>query len=260
MKVVLFCGGEGTRLRDYSETIPKPMVTVGSRPVIWHVMKYYAHFGHKDFILCLGHGAQAIKSYFLHYEEETSNDFVLRRGGSEKVLLNTDIDDWSITFVDTGAKSPIGERLRLVSSYLDGEEVFLANYADGLTDLDLDEYVEAFLATGMTASMLVVRPPQSYHVAHFGSDLQVTGMSPIGESDLWINGGYFVFRKEIFDYIQPAEDLVREPFDRLVEKGQLRAHPYTGFWAPMDTFKDKRYLDGLVDSGDPPWRVWGPPR
>lgn len=256
MKVVLFCGGRGTRLRDYSTTIPKPMVTVGYRPVLWHVMKYYAHFGHREFILCLGHGAQAIKDFFLHYEEEASNDFVLKNGGREKVLLNSDIDDWTITFVDTGLDSPIGERLRIVQPYIGDDERFLANYADGLTDLDLATYVEEAAASERIASFLAVKPPQSYHIAEFGPDHVVTGMKPITAADIWINGGYFVFRRSIFDYIEPGEDLVREPFERLIAEGQLRSHPYTGFWAPMDTFKDKQYLDDLFASGNAPWQVW----
>ncbi|GBE20932.1 MAG TPA: glucose-1-phosphate cytidylyltransferase [Actinobacteria bacterium] len=256
MKVVLFCGGRGTRLRDYSEKIPKPMVTVGYRPVMWHVMKYYAHFGHKEFILCLGHGAQAIKDFFLHYEEAESNDFVLKNGGRDKVLLNSDIDDWTITFVDTGLKAEIGERLRVVEPYIGDDEVFLANYSDGLTDLDLDSYVEGFLESDRIASFVAVKPPQSYHVATFGSDHLVSAMSPITSTDLWINGGYFIFRRSIFEYIKPEEDLVREPFDRLIAREQLLAHPYTGFWAPMDTFKDKQHLDDLFASGEAPWEVW----
>ena len=258
MKVVLFCGGKGTRLRDYSPTIPKPMVTVGYRPILWHVMKYYAHFGHKDFILCLGHGAEAIKDFFLHYEEATSNDFVLRRGGREKILFGSDIDDWTITFVDTGLHSEIGERLRLVASHIGDDDMFLANYSDGLTDLDLNAYIEAFEASRQVASFLAVKPPQSYHIASFGDDHQVTAMSPITSADLWINGGYFAFRRDVFDYIEPGEDLIREPFQRLIEARQLRAFPYTGFWAPMDTFKDKQYLDDLFASGAAPWRVWKP--
>ena len=135
MKVVLFCGGLGMRLRDYSETIPKPMVNIGYRPILWHVMKYYAHYGHKDFILCLGHRADAVKNYFLNYNECASNDFVLSGGGKNLELLNSDIHDWRITFADTGIHSNIGQRLRAVEMHLEGEEEFLANYCDGLTDL-----------------------------------------------------------------------------------------------------------------------------
>lgn len=255
MKVVLFCGGQGMRLRDYSEEIPKPMVPVGHRPILWHVMKYYAHFGHKDFILCLGHGAPAIKEFFLSYEEAASNDFVLRQGGREKELLGTDIDDWTITFVDTGLYSQIGERLRRVQRYVQDEEIFLANYADGVTNLNLDSYVSTFGEKDQTAAFLAVRPPQSYHVARIDNG-DVLGMGPISEEDLWLNGGYFIFRQEIFDFIEPGEDLVAEPFHRLIEKQQIYAHRFEDFWSPMDTFKERTYLDGLYNSGPAPWALW----
>ena len=255
MKVVLFCGGQGMRLRDYSEEIPKPMVPVGHRPILWHVMKYYAHFGHNEFILCLGYGASSIKQFFLEYEEAVSNDFVLRQGGREKELLGTDIDDWTITFVDTGLNSEIGERLRRVRDYLEGEEIFLANYADGLTNLDLNQYVEKFASRDRIAGFLAVRPPQSYHVARVDND-DVVGMGPISEEDLWLNGGYFVFRKDIFDFIEPGEDLVSEPFQRLIEKRAVYAHRFEDFWTPMDTFKERTYLDNLYTSGPAPWALW----
>lgn len=259
MKVVLFCGGKGMRIRDYSETVPKPMVPVGARPILWHVMKYYAHFGHKEFILCLGHGAHAIKDFFLHYEEAESNDFVLRNGGKNKVLLGSDMDDWTITFVDTGLDSPVGERLRRVEPYLEGDDVFLANYSDGLTDLDLDAHIAEIQASGAVAGFLAVKPPLSYHVTQIDRDHRVIGIQPIRDTDLWINGGYFVLRREIFDYLGPNEDLVREPFGRLIADGLLFANPYQGFWMPMDTFKDKIQLEELTAHEQAPWEVWKAP-
>jgi glucose-1-phosphate cytidylyltransferase len=255
MKVVLFCGGQGMRLRDYSEDIPKPMVHVGHRPILWHVMKYYAHFGHKEFILCLGHGASSIKQFFLDYEEAVSNDFVLREGGKEKELLASDIDDWTITFVDTGLFTEIGERMRRIQPYLEGEEIFLANYADGVTNLNLEDYVRDFADTGRTAGFLAVRPPQSYHVARVDNGT-VLGMGPISGEDLWINGGYFIFRREVFDFIRPGEDLVAEPFHRLIDLRQVYAHRFEDFWSPMDTFKERTYLDDLYNSGTAPWALW----
>jgi len=256
MKVVLFCGGQGMRLREYSDEVPKPMVPVGYRPLLWHLMKYYAHFGHNDFILCLGHRADAIKQFFLNYEEAVSNDFVLTEGGTKKVLLASDIDDWTITFVDTGLHSEIGERLRRVRHHLEGEDMFLANYADGLTDLDLNAYIGAAEERGQTGAFLAVRPPQSYHVATVDAKDNVVNLGPIGSADLWLNGGYFVFRKEIFDYIEEGDDLVVQPFHRLIAEDQLYAHRFEGFWSPMDTFKEKQYLDGLYEVGPAPWVVW----
>ncbi len=252
MKVVLFCGGQGMRLRDYSETVPKPMVPVGNRPILWHVMKYYAQYGHTDFILALGHRAAAIKEFFLNYEEAVSNDFVLRSGGSEKELITSDIDDWTITFVDTGIHTEIGQRLNKVRSYLDGEEMFLANYADGVTDLDLNAYIDTFSATGRVGGLLAVRPPQSYHVVTMDDD-EPSQIGPISGANLWLNGGYFVFRPQIFDYLDRHIDLADGAFSEMIDEGNLYAHRFDGFWSPMDTFKDKQHLDSIFDSGTVPW-------
>lgn len=256
MKVVLFCGGQGTRLREYSDSVPKPMVPVGYRPILWHVMKYYAHYGHKDFILALGYKADVIKDFFLHYDEAVSNDFVLSEGGKRIDLVNSDIDDWTITFVDTGATSNIGERLRRVQPYLKGEEMFMANYSDGVTDLPLSDYVDEFKQRDKVASFVAVRPPGSYHVIGIEEDGRVTGIEPMAGAGAWINGGYFIFKQQIFDYMRPGEELVYEPFDRLIGDGQLRAYRHTGFWEPMDTFKDQQRLDELNRTGEAPWQVW----
>ena len=256
MKVVLFCGGEGTRLREFSESIPKPMVPVGFRPIIWHVMKYYAYYGHKDFILALGYKADVIKNFFLNYDETVSNDFVMSHGGKKIELANSDIDEWTITFVDTGARSNIGQRLARLRPHLEGEEMFMANYSDGVTDLYLPDYVEEFQRRDKVASFLAIPPPGSYHMAVVDEAGRVTGTKPISESGTWINGGYFVFKQEIFDYMQPGEELVEKPFLRLIEADELVAHRFRGFWAPMDTFKDKQRLDELHASGAAPWQVW----
>lgn len=233
------------------------MVNIGNRPVLWHVMKYYAHFGHKDFILCLGYMADVIKDYFLNYHEWVSNDFVLANGGRDMQLLGTDIDDWTITFVDTGLNASIGERLKAVEPHLQGEEVFLANYADGLSDLPLPSYIDRFQSSDNVASFLAVHSTQSWHVASFDERGVVSGMTPLSKSDVMINGGYFIFRREIFSYLHEGEDLVFEPFERLIESGKLMAHKYEGFWEAMDTFKDKQALDALYESNShAPWEVW----
>lgn len=256
MKVVLFCGGLGMRIRD-AENLPKPMVHIGYRPLLWHVMKYYAHWGHKDFILCLGHRADAIKDYFLSYNECVSNDFVLSAGGKNLQLLSSDIDDWRITFAYTGISSNIGERLKAVEKHLEGEEEFLANYSDGLTDLPLPEQLEHFRKQGKVGSFLCVRPNLSYHIVslqkgtHLVSDIQA-----INSIDLRVNGGYFIFRKDIFEYIGDKEELVEEPFQRLAREKQLIGYPYDGFWASMDTFKDHQHLESLYATGMAPWEVW----
>jgi glucose-1-phosphate cytidylyltransferase len=257
MKVVLFCGGLGTRIREYPEPVPKPMVTIGYRPILWHVMKYYAHHGHKDFILCLGYKGDVVKNYFLNYDECISNNFTLSGGGKKLHLLNSDIDDWNITFVDTGIKANVGQRLKAVEPYLKGESVFLANYSDGLTDLPLPQYVDRFLSRDKIGSFLAVSPPYSSHFVSFDGDV-VSGVMPINKSDLWINGGCFIFRNDIFKYIRAGEELVEQPFERLIKEEQLIAHKYQGYWSCMDTFKDRQNLEDLYHTGEAPWEVWRP--
>lgn len=256
MKVVLFCGGLGLRLRDYSEQVPKPMVNVGHRPIIWHLMKYYAHFGHKDFVLCLGHKGEYIKNYFLNYDECLSNDFVLTEGGAKLELINKDIQDWRITFTDTGLQTKIGGRLRNIRRFVQHEDVFLANYTDNLSNLDLETMVGQFLDTDAVAGFVCVKPNVSYHFVESNAEGQVTEIVSAQQAELWTNGGFFVFRQAIFDYIREGEELVEDPFHRLIAEGKLFAYKHDGFWACMDTFKEKQQLDDLVLSGSPPWYVW----
>ncbi|NMG19642.1 glucose-1-phosphate cytidylyltransferase [Brasilonema bromeliae] len=256
MKVVLFCGGLGTRLRESSTNVPKPMVHIGYRPILWHVMKYYAHYGHKDFILCLGYKADVIKNYFLNYDECVSNDFTLQEGGKKIKLVNSDIEDWKITFVDTGLTSNIGQRLQAIEQYLEGEEVFLANYSDGLTDLHLPDIIEDFHRHNKIASFLCVKPSQSFHLVSMEENGLVSDIQDVKQAGIRINGGFFVFNKEIFKYIEPGEELVLEPFQRLMKLQQLIAYKYNGFWACMDTFKEQQQLDDMYCQGNAPWTVW----
>ena len=256
MKVVLFCGGLGMRMRSGPESLPKPMTPIGSRPVLWHVMRYYAHFGHTDFILALGFGAQSVKDYFLHYEETASNDFVLTKGGSNVELLGSDISDWKITFIDTGMDTPIGERLRRVRPYLEDDEVFLANYGDVLTDAPLNEIIDGFLPTNAVGSLLAVRPQDSFHVVAIGEDSLISGFEPVADKSFRINGGYFVLRQDIFDYMGPNEDLVMDACVNAAAAGRMRAVEYDGFWAPMDTLKERAALEEMYHHGRCPWALW----
>ncbi|HXK57898.1 MAG: glucose-1-phosphate cytidylyltransferase [Gammaproteobacteria bacterium] len=256
MKVVLFCGGLGTRLREHTETVPKPMVNIGQRPILWHLMKYYAHFGHCEFILCLGYMGDLIKQYFINYAEWISNDFRLSGGGNEVHLFNRDIADWKITFADTGTNSNIGQRLMAVRRYLGDDAVFLANYSDGLSDLPLVDYLDNFRRRDKIASFISVRPTHSFHTVAAGADQLVHEIRHAGKSDIRINGGFFAFKREIFDYLQPGEDLVEEPFRRLIAGRQLLAYPHEGFWACMDTLKDKKAFDEMEMQGDMPWQLW----
>ncbi|HZU85687.1 MAG TPA: sugar phosphate nucleotidyltransferase [Polyangiaceae bacterium] len=258
MKVVLFCGGLGTRLRDYSDQIPKPLVEIGSRPILWHVMRYYAHYGHTDFILCLGYKGDAIKKYFLTYDECVSNDFVFSGGGAKIDMIRKDIESWRITFVDTGLRSNIGERLRRVRKYVESEEVFLANYSDGVADLDCAAYVDSFLKSGKIGSFLSVRVPHTFHMVHADAEGYAVKLEAVASSPMRVNGGFFAFRREIFDYMRDGEELVVEPFQRLIEKRQLLAVAHDGFWRSMDTFRDKIELDELAARGKAPWQIWLP--
>ncbi|WP_221930896.1 sugar phosphate nucleotidyltransferase [Telmatospirillum sp. J64-1] len=256
MKVVLFCGGLGMRLRDYSDRIPKPMVPLRHRPILWHVMKYYAHFGHKDFILCLGYQGDVIKDYFLNYNECISNDFVLSEGGRRVDLLKSDIDDWRITFVDTGINANIGDRLRSVQPFLEGEEMFLANYSDGLTDCPLPRLIEQCNRMNSIATFLAVKPSHSFHVARLSDDNLVSGIHDVKSTDMRINGGFFVLRQEIFDYMREGEELVLEPFQRLIDENRLSGLRYDGFWRGVDTFKDLQEMETMLTQGRGPWEVW----
>lgn len=254
MKVVLFCGGEGMRIKGHSGPLPKPMVRVGRRPILWHVMRYYAHYGHTDFILCLGHGAEYIKQYFVNYDETVSNDFVLDRGSLE--LLRSDIDDWRITFVDTGLKASVGERLCAVRDYLDEDEWFLANYTDGVTDASLPRMIEFAKVTGAACTFVGVYPNYTSHVIRSTSEGIVTDVTHVTEVGLRINGGFFVMNQRVFDYMRPGEDLMYEPAQRLAADGQLATYRHDGFWACMDTFKEKRMLEDIHYGGYAPWEVW----
>jgi len=256
MKVVLFCGGQGMRLRDYSHDMPKPMVPIGYRPILWHVMKYYASFGHKDFVLCLGYKADHIKDYFLNYNEAVSNDFVVTGGGRHIEMLNTDIHDWRITFVDTGFSSNIGERLKAVEKHVAGEEMFLANYSDNLTDFPLPRLIDLVQRRNATAGFLAVRPSNSFHMVDLAGDGTVRSLHDLRQTEIRINGGNFVLRPEIFEQMRQGEELVLEPFARLIERQQVVAHPYDGFWMAMDTFKEKRALDEMYERDQAPWEVW----
>ena len=262
MKVVLFCGGLGMRMRDgaTATTVPKPMALVGERPLLWHVMRYYAHYGHTDFILCLGYGAGAVKDFFLNYDETRSNDFVLERGSHEPTLFRTDISDWRITLVDTGLHSPIGERLRRVRGLLDDETMFMANYADVLTDAPLPDMIERFTASQATASLLAVPLQSSHHAVDVGADGVVTGVTPMRDLGHWENGGYFLFRPEIFDELNEDEDLVEDAIVRLVRRNRVMAYQYKGYWSPADTVKERIQLDERYHRSDCPWMIWDPER
>ncbi|AKU15930.1 glucose-1-phosphate cytidylyltransferase [Luteipulveratus mongoliensis] len=257
MKVVLFCGGLGLRMRVGDDPRPKPMMSIGDRPVLWHIMRYYAHFGHTEFILCLGYGAEVVKDYFLHYDETASNDFVLSDGGRSIELMSTDISDWRITFVDTGLTTEIGERLRRVRPHLGADDTFLAHYGDVLTDAPLNEFIDTFERHDAAGSLMAVPPPGSFHLVRTGDDdLHVAGFQSARDLPMRINGGFFILRQEIFDFLEEGEDLVTDACAKAARAGRMLALPYDGFWAPMDTLKERATLEDLYRSGESPWTLW----
>lgn len=261
MKVVLFCGGLGLRMRDGVTTGPKPMAMVGERPLLWHVMRYYAHFGHKDFIVCLGYGANAVKDFFLNYDETRSNDFVIENGAARDVkLFRTDISEWRITLIDTGLNSPIGERLRRVRRFVEDEPIFLANYADVLTNAQLPDMIGRFEASSAVVGLLAVPPQSSHHVVDIDDSGLITQVTAMQDLRQWENGGYFVMRPEIFDHLNEGEDLVEDAIMRLVPQGRVLAYPYKGYWSPADTVKERAQLEELYHRGTCPWMVWDPDR
>jgi glucose-1-phosphate cytidylyltransferase len=260
MKVVLFCGGFGMRLREYSESIPKPLVHVGNRPILWHVMKYYAHYGHSDFILCLGWKGQMIKEYFQNYNDCPYDDFVNETNEPRFESTSGDVHDWNITFVDTGLMSNIGQRLKAVESFLDGEKTFLANYTDGLSDVSQDLLIDTHLRNDAIATFMSVRPVQTFHCVEARDNGSVSEIVAVSESGLRANAGFFVLDHAIFENIHDGEEIIPAPFNRLIAKNKLFSVPYEGFFACMDTYKEKQMFDDLQESGDRPWEVWRYPR
>jgi glucose-1-phosphate cytidylyltransferase len=234
------------------------MIPVGAQPILWHIMDYYSRFGHRDFVLCLGYKANTIKEFFLNHRPETYTDLIVSEGGAKVETLGERPADWRITLVDTGVWRKIGERLWMVREHVKDEEMFLANYSDGLTDVDLDEVVEKFKASGKVACFLAVHPKLTFHLAEIDEGGRVRDLVPSDNANMWVNGGYFIFRQEIYDYMREGEELVVEPFQRLIADDQLMAYKYEGFWRAMDTLRDRQALEDMIEKGNMPWRACGP--
>jgi len=257
MKVVIFCGGLGTRLREETEFRPKPMVPVGERPILWHIMKIYAHFGHKDFILCLGYKGEVIKDYFRNYHWNTS-DVTLRLGARPQIKYHNqhDEEDWRVTLVDTGQETMTGGRLQRVLPFIE-DDTFLVTYGDGLTDSDIAKSIAVHKAQKKLVTITAVQP-----AGRFGDlkirDKSVEGFNEKAEKEKgFINGGFFVMNKRIGKYLSGDLCILeREPMNRLAAEGQIAAHIHTGFWQCMDTFREQQLLANLWNSGRAPWKVW----
>lgn len=257
MKVVLFCGGMGTRMRDFAPTTPKPLVHIGERPLLWYIMNYYAHHGHREFVLCLGYGVEAFLTYFRQSGAVPMPTVAGDAVGHTFRLVDEWGDVLTVSLVDTGPLTSIGQRLKAVQRYVAGEPVFLANYADGLSDAPLPDIVRVLEGRADTVGvMIAVRPTQSFHYLHQDHDGVVTGIEAGTGIDVRINGGFFAFRAEIFDYLGDDDDLVEGAFDRLIGERRLLAFPYDGFWRACDTFKDVMALEAARLPEPAPWEVW----
>ncbi len=256
MKVVILCGGKGTRMRDMTEFIPKPLVPIGGKPVIWHIMKIYSAFGFKEFILCLGYKGSMIKEYFRH-SIWMNNDFTIDLASPEHVLTThgTDFDDWKITFVDTGLDTMTGGRIRRIEPFIDGDE-FMVTYGDGLADVNISRLLEVHRRMGRTATLTAVHPMSQFGVIEH-SDGLVKTFKEKPRLDGIINGGFFVFSRKIFSYLEGDSTILEEePLKQLTREGQLAMYEHPDFWKCMDTPKDAEELNKLWDSGSASWKVW----
>ena len=260
MKVVILCGGFGTRLREETEIRPKPMVEVGGKPILWHIMKTFAHHGFNEFILCLGYKGDVIKNYFLNYQY-LNNDFTIELGtGKIETHNNHDEEGWRVTLVDTGQNAMTGARVKRVEPYIDGDR-FMLTYGDGVTDLDVNDLLNFHQASGKIGTVTGVSPPSHYGELAIAGEQVVSFQEKPQTQDSFISGGYFVLNREFFQYLSDDQDCVleREPLERLAQEGQLGVYTHRGFWQCMDTYRDYVYLNGLWDQGNAQWKVWEAP-
>ncbi|MBI2061766.1 MAG: glucose-1-phosphate cytidylyltransferase [Nitrospirae bacterium] len=256
MKVVILCGGLGTRLREETEFRPKPLVEIGGRPILWHIMKLYAHKGFREFVLCLGYRGSMIKEYFLNYEA-MNNDFSIRLGHTEDVqfLGAHDEQDFRVTLADTGSTVETGERVKKIEKYIDEDE-FMLTYGDGLADLDLEALLDFHRRSGRIGTVTIVRPPSRWGVVELGEQDRVRRFQEKPQLEGWVSAGFFVFGKKIFDYLDGGVALEREPLRRLAEDGQLAAYRHSGFFQAMDTHRDYLLLNDIWARGQAPWKTW----
>lgn len=260
MKTVILCGGRGTRIRDVADNIPKPMIPVGELPILWHLMKYYAHWGHTEFVLCLGYKGEVIKDFFLNYKTRTS-DFTLSLGADPAVQFHTGNreSDWRVTLADTGLDAMTGARIRKVERYLDGEENFFLTYGDGLADVDMGKLLAFHRSHGKIMTLSGVHPTGRFGEILCDAHGEVTEFNEKpAASGGRVSGGFFVCRKEIFQYLDQREDLVFESgtMSQLAKDRQLMVYEHNGFWQPMDTYRDYAALNSLVGGGKAPWMLW----
>jgi len=260
MKVVILCGGKGTRLREETEFRPKPMVPVGNRPIIWHIMKTYAHFGHKEFILCLGYKGEMIKDYFRNYLWNTCDStLLLGRNPAVQFHDRHNEEDWSVTLADTGEDSMTAFRVKQIQRYVPAGEGFLLTYGDGLSNIDINATIAAHRTAGKVCTLAAVHPAGRFGALRIEDDGGIRTFSEKPQfEDAYVNGGFMVCDHAMFDYLpaDPGVMLERKPMDDLVRDGQLHAYRHEGFWQPMDTYQESQHLNKLWADGRAPWKVW----
>lgn len=256
MKAVILAGGLGTRIAEESDTKPKPMVEVGGRPLLWHIMKCYAHHGVKDFVICLGYKGYVIKEFFFNYYRHMADMRIDLKNG-EHQILNSQSEDWKVTLVDTGPDTMTGGRLKRVAPYL-GAEPFCLTYGDGLSDIDIGAEIAFHRRHGKLATVAAVQPPGRFGVLNIDKDRQVSSFEEKPSDEIgWINGGFFILDPEVIKFIEGDEtSWERAPLTTLAKEGELAAFEHKGFWQACDTLRDKRELEKLWNSGAAPWRVW----
>ncbi len=257
MKVVILCGGEGTRLREETEFRPKPLVEIGGKPILWHIMKLYARHGFRDFVLCLGYRGNMIKEYFLNYEA-MNNDVTISLGRQQKIAYQEAHaeQDFQVTLANTGLSTMTGGRLKRAGRYLDGE-TFMLTYGDGVADLDIRALLDFHKKHGKLATVTSVRPYSRFGILDLGNEGGVKRFAEKPQTDGWASVGFFIFQRKFLDYL--TDDtcvLEREPMERLASEGQLMAYRHQGFFFAMDTYREYKYLNELWDSGQAPWKVW----
>ena len=255
MKVVILAGGYGTRFAEETETKPKPMITIGNHPIIWHIMQQYSHYQYNDFVIALGYLGSVIKKYFLEYNVLQSNLTINLKTG-ETTTHFADKEDWNVTLVDTGLETYTGGRIQYLKSWLD-DETFMLTYGDGVSKIDLDELLATHRKHNCVATVTVVRPPSRFGSVEFEDGIVHSFTEKSVEVDFWVNGGFMVMEPSIFDYIEgDTDDLAHDVLPRLAKANQLAVHVHDGFWQCMDNIRDKRHLEHLWSSGDAAWKMW----
>jgi len=260
MKTMILCGGYGTRIRDVSDDMPKPMITIGGFPILWHIMKYYATSGHREFVLCLGYKSHVVKDFFLNYKARMA-DFTISLDGTQPIRYHNDLSeaDWIVTCVETGLNAMTGARVRRARNYVAGEENFMLTYGDGVGDIDIDNLIRFHLSHKRILTITGVRPPGRFGEVQGDITGRVTQFNEKPQSISGIiSGGYMVCRKELFDYLEDRDDLVLEkaPMENLVKDGQMMMYEHPGFWQPMDTYRDYKLLNEIYDQDRAPWVIW----